>query len=65
MERLENKNNMSLPGRVQNRKYQLYLLKVRSDERMAMLRGYPVAEKPIEEIHAEYEEKFGSRFIEI
>ena len=56
---------MSLPGRVQNRKYQLYLLKVRSDERMAMLRGYPVAEKPIEEIHAEYEEKFGSRFIEI
>ena len=56
---------MTQEGRVQSRQYQLYLLKVRSDERMAVLRGLPVREKPIEEIRAEYEAKFGTRFIEI
>ena len=56
---------MSQPGRVQSRKYQLYLLKVRSDERMAKLRGLSDEEKPIEQIQQEYEEQFGTRFIEL
>ena len=56
---------MSQPGRVQSRKYQLYLLKVRSDERMAKLRGLKVEEKPIEQIREEFEAKYGSRFVEL
>ena len=56
---------MSQEGRVQSRKYQLYLLKVRSDERMARLRGLSDEEKPIEQIREEFEAKYGSRFIEL
>ena len=56
---------MSQPGRVQSRKYQLYLLKVRSDERMAKLRGLKVEVKPLEQIQQEFEEKYGTRFINI
>ena len=56
---------MSQPGRVQSRKYQLYLLKVRSDERLAKLRGLKVEEKPLEQIQQEFEEKYGTRFINI
>ena len=52
-------------GRVLKREYQLYLLQIRDSERMAQLRGHPVREKPLEEIRAEYEERFGSRFLSI
>ena len=55
----------SEPGRVQRRAYQLYLLKVRSDERLARLRGQPVTVKTLEEIQREYETRFGTRFINI
>ena len=55
---------MSQPGRVQSRQYQLYLLKVRSDERMARLRGLPVREKPIEQIRAEFEAEHGSIYLD-
>ena len=50
---------MSQEGRVQSRQYQLYLLKVRSDERMARLRGLSDEEKPIEQIRAEFEAEHG------
>ena len=49
-------------GRVVKRSYQLYLLETRSGERMAMLRGYRIVPKTLEQIRAEYEEKYGSRF---
>ena len=55
----------NMMGRVQSREYQLYLLKVRSDERMAKLRGLKVEVKSIEQIQKEYEEKYGTRFINI
>ena len=41
------------------------LLKVRSDERMARLRGLSDEEKPIEQIREEFEAKYGSRFVEL
>ena len=51
-------------GRVQSRQYQLYLLKVRSDERMARLRGLSDEEKPIEQIRAEFEAEHGSIYLD-
>ena len=52
-------------GKVVKRSYQLYLLEVRDDERMALQRGYRIRPKTIEQIRAEYEEEHGSRFMEI
>ena len=51
-------------GRVVKRSYQLYLLQVRSEERMAIMRGLRITPKTIEQIRAEYEEENGSRFEE-
>ena len=56
---------MGLPGRVQRREYQLYLLHVRDRERMDMLRGLKVEVKPIGQIQQEFEKVHGSRFMEI
>jgi hypothetical protein len=52
-------------GRVVKRSYQLYLLQVRSEERMDIMRGFRITPKTIEQIRAEYEEEHGSRFMEI
>lgn len=49
-------------GKVVKRSYQLYLLQVRSEERMAIQMGYRIEPKTIEQIRAEYEENNGSRF---
>lgn len=49
-------------GRVVKRSYQLYLLQVRSEERMAIQRGLRITPKTIEQVRAEYEENYGSRF---
>ncbi len=56
---------MSQIGRVQSRKYQIYLMKVRSDERRRQLRGLKVEEKTVEQIRADFEEKYGTRFVNI
>ena len=52
-------------GKVVKRSYQLYLLQVRSEERMAIQRGPHIEPKTIEQVRAEYEEEHGSRFMEI
>lgn len=52
-------------GRVVKRSYQLYLLEVRDEERMAIQMGYHIEPKTIEQVRAEYEEEHGSRFLDI
>ena len=52
-------------GRVVKRSYQLYLLQVRSEERMAIQRGLRIEPKTIEQVRAEYEKEHGSRFVEM
>ena len=52
-------------GRVQRREYQLYLLQIRDEERMAMLRGLNIAPRPIKKIRIEFEQQYGSRFMVI
>ena len=54
---------MSQFGRVQRREYQLYLLNTRDEEYRQRLLGKHVRPKPLEKIRAEFEEKFGSRFL--
>ena len=51
---------MSQPGRVQSRKYQLYLLAIRKEERYLHDLGRAVEPKPIEEIRAAFEAEHGS-----
>ena len=52
-------------GRVVKRSYQLYLLEVRDEERMAIQMGYHIEPKTIEQVRAEYEKEHGSRFLDI
>ena len=52
-------------GRVVKRSYQLYLLQVRSEERMAIQMGYHIEPKTLEQVRAEYEKEHGSRFVEM
>lgn len=50
-------------GKVQRRRYQLFLMDVRETEQVAKARGLVVGETPVECIRRDFEELFGSRYL--
>ena len=50
-------------GKVQRRRYQLYMMEVRATELDAKARGIDVGEAPVESIRRDFEELFGSRYL--
>ena len=52
-------------GRVKRKEYLMFLLGVRKEEKQARDLGLKVETKPIEDIRAEFEEQFGSIYMEM
>lgn len=50
-------------GKVQCRRYQLYVMEVRTDELEAKAKGIDVGAAPVESISRDFEELFGSRYL--
>lgn len=50
-------------GKVQRRRYQLYMMEVRATELEAKARGIAVGAAPVESIRRDFEELFGSRYL--
>ena len=58
-------NRIRLEGRVKRIEYLDYLVKKRAEEEEARRYGHRVTSKSIEEIRAEFEQKYGSIYVEI
>ena len=52
-------------GKVQRRQYQKFLLEIREKESRYKEMGLPIKAKTLDEIHAEFETRFGSRFMDL
>jgi len=59
----KDKRCCGLRGKVQCRRYQLYVMEVRTAEFEAKAKGIDVGAAPVESIRRDFEELFGSRYL--
>ena len=54
-----------MKGKVKRKAYLDYLVKIRAEEEEARKYGHRITSKSIDEIRAEFEQKYGSIYVEI